>query len=322
MIKPPVIISISLIGAVWLLWYGWVDCNPLGIIQEYWPVSLTMVFASFIAGATSEGGGAVAFPVFTKWLHINAHDAKVFSLAIQSIGMSAATVCIIALRVVVEWRVVRWATLGGVAGILFGSCVLTSYFSPDQIKMVFTMMVSSFALTLLILNRQVRSYNPQLPRYGRQEKLILIVTGYVGGVMSGLVGNGIDIICFSVMVLLFRISEKVATPTSVILMAINAIAGFSLHFFILKDFTPVVYHYWLSAVPVVVVGAPVGAWFCSHLNSKTIARVLIGLIMIELVSSLYLIPLTIDIIVMATFTLLFFSGLYFRLHCSRLYRPR
>jgi uncharacterized membrane protein YfcA len=44
-----------------------------------------------------------------------------------------------------------------------------------------------------------------------------------GGLMSGLVG--IDIVTFSVMVLLFRISEKIATPTSVILMALNAVIG-------------------------------------------------------------------------------------------------
>lgn len=56
--------------------------------------------------------------------------------------------------------------------------------------------------------------------------------------MSGLVGNGIDIITFSVMVLLFRLSEKIATPTSVILMAINALVGFALHALVIGNFTP------------------------------------------------------------------------------------
>ena len=55
----------------------------------------------------------------------------------------------------------------------------------------------------------------------------MILFGFVGGVFSGLVGNGIDIITFSLMVLLFRISEKVATPTSVLLMALNAVVGFA-----------------------------------------------------------------------------------------------
>lgn len=318
------VISISLIAVVWVLWYSLAGCCPLRIIQEHWPVSLTMIFGSFIAGATSEGGGAVAFPVFTKLLNVNAYDAKVFSLAIQSIGMTAASICIIALRVPVEWRVIRWATLGGIPGIFLGSCILASYLSSAQIKIAFTMIVSSFAITLFILNRQshsVRFYNQQLPKVGGPEKVILLITGCIGGLMSGLVGNGIDIICFSLMVLLFQISEKVATPTSVVLMAINAIVGFSLHVFFLRDFTDMAYNYWLAAIPVVVIGAPLGAWFCSRLHSKTIAQVLMGLISIEFISSLYIIPLTLDIIVIATVTLLFFSALYCTLYYySKLYR--
>ncbi|MDJ0901719.1 MAG: hypothetical protein QNJ55_23255 [Xenococcus sp. MO_188.B8] len=64
-------------------------------LLDNWQVALTMVFGSEIAGETSVGGGAVAFPVFTKVLHIAPQDAKLFSLAIQSVGMTAASVAII-----------------------------------------------------------------------------------------------------------------------------------------------------------------------------------------------------------------------------------
>jgi hypothetical protein len=55
-------------------------CMNFNYIQDHWQVSLTMIFGSLIAGATSEGGGAVAFPVFTKLLDINPTDAKNFHL--------------------------------------------------------------------------------------------------------------------------------------------------------------------------------------------------------------------------------------------------
>ena len=77
--------------------------------------------------------------------------------------------------------------------------------------------------------------------------------------VSGLVGNGIDIFVFAVMVLLFRVSEKIATPTSVIIMAINALAGFAYQTFVIKDFNEPVFSFWLAAIPIVVVGAPIGA---------------------------------------------------------------
>lgn len=72
--------------SVWTLWYAFAGLQPLAILEANWPITLTMVFGSIIAGATSEGGGAVAFPIFTKALAIAPSDAKVFSLAIQSVG--------------------------------------------------------------------------------------------------------------------------------------------------------------------------------------------------------------------------------------------
>ena len=139
-------------------------------------------------------------------------------------------------------------------------------------------MLTSFAITLLALNRGVRRCHSVIPAWTVREKSIVFAAGVLGGIMSGLVGNGIDISVFATMVLLFRISEKVATPTSVILMAFNAVVGFTLQVFVFQDFTNPVLSYWLGAIPVVVVGAPLGAMFCSKLSRQTIANVLIGLI--------------------------------------------
>ncbi|MFT5200306.1 MAG: putative membrane protein YfcA, partial [Planctomycetota bacterium] len=47
-------------------------------------MSLTMAVGSFIAGATSEGGGAVAFPVMTLGFKIAPDVARDFSLLIQT----------------------------------------------------------------------------------------------------------------------------------------------------------------------------------------------------------------------------------------------
>ena len=59
--------------------------------SENYFMSLTMCLGSFIAGATSEGGGAIAYPVMTlgPW-KIAPLIARDFSLMIQSVGMIAA----------------------------------------------------------------------------------------------------------------------------------------------------------------------------------------------------------------------------------------
>ncbi len=315
------LVNLLLTIIVWLVWYVYTHPDSLSILQQNWPITLTMTLGSFIAGATSEGGGAIAFPVFTKMLHIQPQDAKVFSLAIQSIGMTAATLTIIVMRVTVSWRFILWASLGGVFGVYIGSVLISQLLQAALLKMLFTSMIVSFAIALLILNGRNRVYNHSLPILYWREKMLILLTGFVGGVMTGLVGNGIDIICFSVMVLLFRLSEKVSTPTSVVLMAFNAMAGFVLQLFVIGGFTAKVEVYWLAAVPVVVVGAPLGAYICTQMSNKAIVAILLILIFVELLSSLYLIPLTADIVVVSLTVFLTFSLIYCRMATITKYIP-
>lgn len=307
---------------VWTTWFYLAGPNPFIYIQEYWQISVTMIFGSLIAGATSEGGGAVAFPVFTKLLHINPVDAKVFSLAIQSIGMTSASLVIMYLNIEVAWRVILWASLGGALSIIPTSIWLAPLLPPPVLKMSFTAMITSFAITLFILNRQEeRLCHDDLPLVGIQEKAILIGAGFLGGIMSGLVGTGIDIVTFSFIVLLFRLSEKVGTPTSVILMSINTLIGFALHGLILEKFTPQVQAYWFAAMPIVVIGAPVGAMICNLLNRIIIARILILLIAFELITSLWLIPLTPLVMTTSLTIFILFSGLYYWMYRIQTYEP-
>ncbi len=247
---------------------------------------------------------------------ISSQDAKVFSLAIQSVGMSAAALLIVFLKIKVEWRVIRWVSLGGVVGMLLGAGLLAKILPSPLVKMCFTAMVVSFAITLILLNRDNVFRNQSLINPTSKEILWLLFAGLVGGIMSGLVGNGIDIIAFSVMVLLFRINEKIATPTSVILMAINAIVGFSLHYFFIGGFNETVHAYWLAAIPVVVIGAPLGAVICTYLSRILIVRTLIVLIFIEFISSLLLIKLTPSILIASGVVFFGFSLLYLWMYNS------
>lgn len=287
------LVTICIIFPVWTSWFIFIGpTDAVGIVADNWPVSLTMAFGSIIAGATSEGGGAVAFPIFTKILQVAPEESKVFSLAIQSVGMTAASTMIIAMRIQVEWRVIRWVSLGGIIGMLLGTVLLAPLLPPAAIKMSFTVMATSFAVTLFAMNHGIHLYNLNLSRYTVYEKSLMLIIGIVGGTMCGLVGNGIDIIAFSLMVLLFRISEKIATPTSVILMSINAIFGFFIHYFVIGGFNDKVEEYWLAAIPVVVVGAPLGAIICSTMSRRQIVNLLLLLILIEFVSSILLIRIT------------------------------
>lgn len=273
---------------IWCSWLFYTYPDSWTVIQHYWQVSVTMIFGSIIAGATSEGGGAIAFPVFTKVLHIPPADAKVFSLAIQSVGMVAASIAIIMMRIQVLWRVIIWVSLGGILGLFIGAVLLAPVLAADSVRMIFTVMAVSLGFTLLRISSGLHLNHLRMPLIKLREYSILLLVGLIGGTVSGLVGSGIDMICFSVLVLLFRISESIATPTSVLLMAINSLAGVLLQFCFLGGINAQVQSYWLAAVPFVVVGAPLGAFFCSRMHFLHIRYLLIVLIGFELVTSLWL----------------------------------
>ncbi len=313
-------ISLLIALAVWLLLAISLDSFwVIGNMIKNWEISLTMVLGSMVAGGTSLGGGAVAFPVLTKVLSIPPDQAKVFALAIQTIGMGAASITIIAMKTKLEWRLIRWTSLGGIPGIFISSLYLSPLLPASIVKISFSMMISSFAMIFLFLmnNKQQRNYYPKLVVQENWQKIIFLGIGFFGGLISGMVGSGMDIFAFAAMILLFDRCEKISTATSVVLMAFNSLVGFFLHNFVIKDFVPPVSNYWLAAVPVVVIGAPLGAIICNYLNKNTISQILVILVAIDLISSILLIPTTQTVITTGLMVFSLFTTLYYFMYRSR-----
>ena len=249
-----------------------------------------MIFGSFVAGGSSEGGGAIAFPVMTLVFKIHPAEARNFSLAIQSVGMGAATLWIIARKVPFEKTYLWLAAIGGTAGIIFGSYLIAPYTPPAYAKMLFVSFWLSFGITLFIVT-YYRKLNVQdhLPDLNNIQKFELVTIGVVGGILSAILGSGIDICTFAFVTMKYKLSEKVATPTSVVLMAVNALTGFLLHKFIIGDIDPVVYNYWLVCIPVVMLGAPLGAFVVSKAKRLHIINFLCFIILVQFIGAILII---------------------------------
>lgn len=303
---------------VWLGWYFLPDTPPFWAIAKHWRITLTMAIGSFIAGATSEAGGAVAFPVFTKILAIPPVQAKLFSLATQSIGMGTALLTILLLRIRVEWRAVIWVVCGSIAMLPIGFA-LADQLPTSAVRILFTVIQCSFALALWWHNRDKnRDRHTRLTCFGSLEKICLFTLGMLGGLISGLLGSGLEIIVFSVLVLWFRLCEKAATPTVIVMMVFTSWSGFAM-IFSAGQFVPPVSEYWLAAIPVVAVGAPLGVYVCSRMSRILVVRTLLSLILLELLSSLILIPLSWEIALASTMLFLSFSCMYYLMYRSRRY---
>ena len=204
------------------------DRFDLGLFREGGFMSLTMVVGSFIAGSTSEGGGAVAFPVMTLAFRIPPSTARDFGLMIQTVGMIAAGWTILRMRFAVEGRAILWASIGGAIGVCLGISVIAPALSPPAVKLFFVSLWLSFGVALLWIQRfERRAVQQRIQGFGLRHAVLLLAAGVIGGCVSGMTGSGLDIITFSLLTLGFGVCEKVATPTSVILMGINSATGFA-----------------------------------------------------------------------------------------------
>ena len=273
------IIWFAVVGVTLLIWAWFVLTGDINLLQHYavwWPAAATMVVGAFVAGASAEGGGAVAFPVFTLILKIPPDAARNFSLMIQSVGMVSASAMIIGLRIPIELRAVIIPSIGGIAGLVLGTYAVAPLMEPVITKLFFVALWLGFGIGLWRINRNAtRHVRQTLPdRLGRHDIIILVGTGFVGGIITSVVGNGIDMLTFCVLTLWYGLSEKVSTPTSVVLMSVLTVCGTVLHASVLDDIGTQEFDAWIAAAPVVAFIAPLGAWVASKLRRLHIAYVL------------------------------------------------
>ena len=321
--RSALLVNLTIALFVWGVWLVFGGKFAIHHLFADWKIALTMVFGSLVGGGTSEGGGAIAFPIFTKLLHIAPGDARNFSLAIQSVGMGSASLSILYLRIPIERRALFYAGIPGVIGVILGAYFVAPHIPPVIVRTSFTVLVSSLGVALLLVNREkFELRNLSMPIFGAGEKSVLIAAGFLGGVVSALVGTGENTVAFMVMVLLFRLCEKVVTPTTVILMTMVTIPGFLLHVFLLKDFTATVMGYWLAAVPIVAVGAPLGALICSHMKRRSIVLLLLFLIALEFCSTLLLIPMSRPVLWSSLATLAVCGSIDWAMSRATRYRPQ
>lgn len=283
--------------------------NGFALYKTNWLAPITMIFGSFIAGASSEGGGAVAFPVFTLLMNIPPDTARNFSFAIQSIGMTAASTLIIGLKIPISWHAIRYTTFSGALGLVLGSFYLAPYVPPAEMKLIFVSIWLSFGFALYLINkRQNRVVVNELQLKNNKDKALILVFSFIGGLITSIFGNGIDIFTFCLFTLYFNLNEKIATPTSVVIMTINTILGFFLHLVIIRDFQPQALNFWLCSIPVVLIFAPLGAYFVSQISRIAIASLLYLIITVQYIGAIFVIkPNTVQLLVSTSIVLLGFT---------------
>ncbi len=272
-------------------WLNYVIQNQLFyyINKHIWAV-ITMIFGSFIAGSSPEGSASIAYPVFTLLLKIPPDVARNFAFAIQSIGMTSASLLIFGLKLKVDWNYIKYVSVGGALGLILGTYYIVPLVSPPMAKLFFVSLWLSFGLVLWKENRKInRIIYDSIQQFQQSDRAKLLVFGLIGGVISSIFGTGINIFTFCLMTIYYGINEKVAVPSSIIIMTIETILGFFLHFALIQDFQSQAFEMWIACIPFVIIFAPLGSYVVSKLPRKAIANFLYFILVVQFIGAIWVI---------------------------------
>jgi len=262
---------------VWFLWlaafYGVWSWLVFGqgnwdVVTAHWPIALSMAFGSYVAGSTPMGGGTVGFPILVLLFDLPATMGRDFSFAVQSIGMTSASIFILARRQPLAWAMLKGAMAGSLVGTPLGIFFIAPLIPELWIKIVFAVVWCSFGVLHLYRLGEIASHHGMTDFDERWDFRVGLVLGVLSGAtVAAVTGVGIDMVLYAALVLLCRADLKIAIPTSVVIMAFTSVLGI-----VVKNLStglqPGAFDNWLAAAPVVALGAPLGVFVVSLIGRK------------------------------------------------------
>jgi len=266
---------------LWLLgfnatWAGIVVVTDAwSTVAQHWGIAVAMALGSYVAGSTPMGGGTVGFPILVLVFDLPASFGRDFGFAIQSIGMTSASIFILCTGRPLERRILRWSMLGALVATPLSVAFLAPHVDERVAKMLFAVVWGSFGIMHVVKLGEicaVTGMTRMAPAFDRVAGLLIGILG--GGLFASLTGVGIDMLLYVVLVLLARADLKIAIPTSVVLMAWTSLVGIA-SLLAIAEIAPAVWTpdpelrgNWLAAAPVVALGAPFGVFVVTLIGRK------------------------------------------------------
>jgi uncharacterized membrane protein YfcA len=285
--RPALLVFVAWLLVFYAAWLALVLNRDLfGTVLAHWPMAVAMALGSYVAGSTPMGGGTVGFPVLVLLMDLPASLGRDFSFAVQSIGMTSASIYILCSGKELEWPMLRAAMLGALAGTPLGILFLTPLVSDLFIKLLFASMWCSFGLLHLRRINEITRYEGMTPHDKAFDHKVGFAVGLLGSFfIASITGVGIDMMIYMVLVLWCHADLKIAIPTSVVLMAFTSMIGVAVKL-LLGDLQPGTWENWLAAAPIVALGAPAGALVVSRIGRRPTLVVVSVLCVIQFIWTL------------------------------------
>lgn len=259
--------------------------NSIQFLIQNWYYPVIMVAGAFVAGFTPEGGGAVAFPVLSVFLHIDRVLARDFSMMIQSIGMTSASIWILTNKDTDrrDYRPCFVFVPACIAGMVLGF----QFFQNIPVYIIQALFVSlSATFVTAYYFSDHRGTQTRLAMNSKLNAFYLGVLLIAGGIVSSLFGTGADILLYMFLITRFNMTAKIAVRISIVLQACLSAFGYAYRAVLdhgphgLTDYQ---IRTWLCAYPVVLFMAPFGCYVLARLHVNWMLRGIIALNIFQLV---------------------------------------
>jgi uncharacterized membrane protein YfcA len=198
-------------------------------VIAHWPIALAMAMGSYVAGSTPMGGGTVGFPILVLLFGLPATLGRDFSFAVQSIGMTSASIFILCRRQPLAWSMLTGSFVGCLVGLPLGIFWVAPFIPELWIKIVFAVVWASFGVLHLYRIGEIAAHDGMTEFDERWDFRVGLFIGlFSAASVAAVTGVGIDMVLYAALVLLCRADLKIAIPTSVLIMAFTSVLGLTL----------------------------------------------------------------------------------------------
>jgi uncharacterized membrane protein YfcA len=183
---------------------------------------LGAVGIGLVLGLTGSGGSILTLPVLVYLAGIEPREAVGLSLII--VGAAALAGAWQRARVgEVYYKAVLMFAVSGMLGATLGA-KLTHFISPDALMLAFAGVMIALGVRMMLMRRP--SVQPEI----ECRPMRCLMAGAGVGVLTGFLGVGGGFLLLPALVKFVRVPTRVATGTSLAIIAANSAAGFFGHF--------------------------------------------------------------------------------------------
>jgi len=244
-------------------------------------IAIAGLVVGLIIGLTGMGGGALMTPVLVIFFGISP-SAAISSDVVASVVLKPVGGLVHARRGTVNWRMVRWLSIGSAPAAFLGAWVINSLGTDveDRVKVVLGVVLLTAAVAMLakFAVQRNRPRSDALIGPAAIRPLPTLAIGIVGGFIVGLtsVGSG-SLMIVMLMILYPALTSREMVGTDMV-QAIPLVAAAALGHFI---FGSVSFNLTSSVLLGAIPGVYVGSHVSARANDRVIRPILVAVLVIS-----------------------------------------